>query len=122
MAISCRVAPRPAPRSSRPPEEDVEHRGALGDADRVAVAEGQAHDAVAEADAAGPGGDVGQEDVGGGHVGVAEQRVVLDGPDPVEAGGLGGHGLRHAVGQGRPLALGRRVRQLGLEDHGELHR
>ena len=101
--------------------DDVEHRGALGDARRVVVAERHAHRGVPDADARGLRGDRGEEDLGRAHVRVLDERVVLDGPHPVEAHLFREHRLLDAVPDRLALDVGRPELDLGLEDHRELH-
>ena len=102
--------------------QDVEHRDALGDLDRMVHAEGQADDAVPDADPLGAPGHVGEEGLRGAHVGVPLQTMVLHGPDAVEAHLLGEHGLLDALVHHLVLFLAARVGHLGFEDHRELHR
>ena len=119
--ISWRVAPRPASEIETAAREDVEHRGTFADPDRVVVPEGQAHDSVPDPDTFGLRGDPGEEDLRCAHVRVAQEAVVLDGPDPVEAHLLGQHRLVDAFTDDPVLALACRERELRLEDHRELH-
>ena len=100
--------------------EDVEHRRALGHADRMAGR--QLHDAVAEPDLRRALARGAQEHLGRRHVRVLLEKVMLDDPriviaEPVGELDLGEHVRKQAV-----LALVRpRSRQLRLVEDAELH-
>jgi hypothetical protein len=113
--------PTPGPEVEPASRQDVEHGRPLGHPDGVVVLERHADNPVADTDALGLGGHVGQEDLRRAHVGVPTKGVMLDRPDAVEAHLLAEHRLIHAVEDVLALPLGRRVVQLRLEDHGEFH-
>jgi hypothetical protein len=88
---------------------------------RMVEVERHAHHAVADADPLGARGHPGEEDLGGAHVGVPLQPVMLDRPDGVETHLLGQYRLLDAVAQHLPFVIGGRIGHLCLEDHRELH-
>ena len=101
--------------------QDVERRAALGDLDRVVHLHRQADHAVADANALGGAGDVGQEGLRGAHVRVHREGGVLDGPDDVEAHLLGQQRLLTDLAKDLVIALAARIGGLGLVDQGESH-
>ena len=113
--------PAPSTEVHAPVREDVEHGGPLGGPHRVVVLERHAHHAVADADAACLRRHPREEDLGRAHVGVPLERVVLDGPDPIEAHFLGQDRLFDAVVDDLLLMRASGGGHLGLEDHRELH-
>ena len=87
----------------------VQQGDALGNLDRVVHRRRQAYDPVAQADAGGSAGEVGQERLGHAHMGIVGQRSVFDRPDHVEAHFLGQHRLLDHVLEDPPIAGSRRV-------------
>jgi hypothetical protein len=114
--------PAPGAEVEATSRQDVEHRGALRDPDRVVVVERHAHHAVPDSDAGRLRRDPGEEHLGRAHVRIPLQAVVLDRPDPVEAHLLREDGLLDALVDDALLARGAAVGNLCLEDHRELHR
>src|SRR5205807_297213 len=102
--------------------EDVEGGRALRHPGRMVEGDGEEHDAVADADAAGVLGHGREEDLRGRAVGEALQEVVLDAPHVVEADLLG---QLHLL-DGLPVDVGLGGPELGVHLHlvqqPELHR
>ena len=87
----------------------------------MVVPERHAYGGMADPDAGRPRRNGAEKDLGGAHVRVLDQRMVLHCPDGVEPHLLGEHGLLEAVPDRLALDVGRPELDLGLEDHGELH-
>ena len=119
---SAREADSPGAEVRAAVRDEVERGDALGDARGMVVAGRHQDDAVAQADALGPLGGGGEEDLGRRGMRVLLEEMVLDFPGVVDAEPIGQLDLGQRILEELLLAaLDPRARQLMLVEDAELH-